>query len=582
MEVRNITLEQVRSQIIGRDHFITTPFGKRLLVYADYTASGRAVKFIEDYMQSLLNIYANTHTEDDFTGRIMTELLHEAKLIIKRAHGAEDCCYFIATGTGSTGAIIRFQEIIGVALPPATKKRLKELVENFGSLEEAKKHLVSELEEHLLKNRPIVFVGPYEHHSNEVMWRESFCEVIEIELTPDGQLDLEDLERKVSDPRYEGRFKIGSFSAASNVTGIKTPIYEVAKILHRHGAIACFDLAAIAPYEKIEMNKDDESYLDAVFVSAHKFLGGPGSTGFLIINKKLYDARLPPTHGAGGTVDYVSAFAHDFMKDVEAREMPGTPGILQIIKAALSISLRDALGTEDIARTELSFIRRAIDRLGSHPNIVILGNKDPEKRIAILSFLIRHGKGYLHPRFVTRLLNDLFGIQSRAGCSCAGPYGHRLLGIDRDTSLKMRKAIQKGYASIKPGWTRVNFHYTITEEEFDYICKAIEFVADYGQLFLSLYVFDPKSGDWRHQLFDEMQFKPTLDLATMAAERMKVEEAEPLTETKRSELFEQYLNEARNLAEQLTERSEKMKEESLRISDPEVDELRYFEFRIQA
>ncbi len=580
MESNQLSLEFVRSQIIGRNHFIPTPFGERLLTYADYTASGRAVKFIEDYLQDLLNIYANTHTEDDHTGRIMTALLHEAEKIIKKAYNAEDCCYFIASGTGSTGAIIRFQEIIGVALPPATRQRLRTLAEEFGSMEAAKKKLVEELEGYLHEKQPVVFIGPYEHHSNDVMWRESFCEVVEIELTPDGFLDLQDLENKVSDPRYDGRFKIGSFSAGSNVTGIRTPIYEVARILHRHGAIACFDLAAVAPYERVDMNKDDESYIDAIFVSAHKFLGGPGATGFLIINKRLYDDSLPPTHGAGGTVDYVSRFAQDYTRDVEAREKPGTPGILQTIKAALAISLRDAIGVEKIEQIEFSLIKRAIERLSKHPRIVILGNEDPHKRIAILSFLVKDDDGkYLHPRYVTRLLNDLFGIQSRAGCSCAGPYGHRLLGIDQDLSLKYRKAIQKGYFGIKPGWVRVNFHYTLTEEEFDFICSAIEFVAEHGRLFLSLYAFDPKSGDWLHREFDEMKYKPSLSIEEMLAMTRRSSVVEkPI---RRKDLFEQYLHEAKKIAERLANDEKNEKRKSLKIADPEVDQLRFFEFHVE-
>ncbi len=581
MEVSEISIEHVRSQVIGQDHFIPTPFGDKLLTYADYTASGRAVRFIEDYLQDLLDIYANTHTEDDFTGRIMTALLHEAEKIIKRTYNAEDCCYFIASGTGSTGAIIRFQEIIGVALPPATKKRLKELAEEFGSFDEAKQQLVRELEEHVKQKQPVVFIGPYEHHSNDVMWRESFCEVVEVELTSDGQLDLDDLRQKVSDPKYEGRFKIGSFSAASNVTGIKTPIYEVARILHRNGAIACFDLAAIAPYEQVDMNKDDESYIDAIFVSAHKFLGGPGSTGFLIINKKLYDNTLPPTHGAGGTVDFVSRHVQDYVRDVEAREKPGTPGILQIIKAALAISLRDAIGVEKIEELEHSFISRAIARLSRHPKIVILGNKDPKKRIAILSFLIRDKSDkYLHPRFVTRLLNDLFGIQSRAGCSCAGPYGHRLLGIDDNLSLKIRKAVLQGYSGIKPGWTRVNFHYTISEEEFDFICRAIEFVAEHGHLFLSLYAFNPKSGDWLYRGFNEMKYKPSLDINELIQSR-RSEHSRIRKPVNKKELYDRYLMEARKIAEKLSKDVEKGEQKSLKIKDPEIDELRYFEYQVE-
>jgi selenocysteine lyase/cysteine desulfurase len=338
------------------------------------------------------------------------------------------------------------------------------------------------------------------------MWREGICEVIEVNLNSEGFLDLSDLEKKVSDKKYDKRYKIGSFSAASNVTGTITPVYDIAKIMHKHNALALFDYAASAPYVEINMNKDSESYLDAVFISPHKFLGGPGSCGVLVLNERLYDKSLSPTFAAGGTVDYVSSFAYDFTKDVEAREKPGTPGVLQVIKAALCIQLKKEVGIDKIEKKEYEYTKRALVRLSRHPNIEILGTKDPHKRVSIFSMIIKHKDRYLHPKLATVLLNDLFGIQSRAGCSCAGPYGHRLLSIDKDTSNKFRDAILKGYNCVKPGWLRVNFHYVMNEADFNFVCEAIEFIADYGYLFINEYKMNLYDGSWIHKDFEEDEY----------------------------------------------------------------------------
>ncbi len=451
----------VRSQIIGRHQALDTPFGERALTYADYTASGRGVLFLERYMERILAEYGNTHTEDDATGGISTDRLHRAEHSIKRLVNAGPDHLIIESGTGSTGAVHRLQQILGVYVPPAAKELVRRLLEEDRSPDE-----LSDLERKLRERLPVVFVGPYEHHSNEISWRECLAETVEVDLDGDGLLDLADLERKVSDPRYRNRIRIGSFSAASNVTGIKTPVYDVARLLHRHGAFAFFDFAACAPYEPIDMNRDDEAFFDGLFFSPHKLLGGPGSTGILIFHRRLYREGLPPTHAAGGTVDYVGFSGQQYTADIESREKPGTPGILQTMRVALALELKEKLGVERIQETEEGYIRRAMERFSGIPGISVVGNPDPAKRIAILSFNIRSGTEWLHPRFVVRLLNDLFGIQARAGCSCAGPYGHRLLGIGPEQSLVYQERIVNGQAGLKPGWVRMNFHFLIPEEEF--------------------------------------------------------------------------------------------------------------------
>lgn len=493
--INNMSLELIRNEIIGGSEKFETPYGERVITYADYTASGKTLKFIEKYLIEIQKYYANSHTEDDITGELMTKLLHKSEKIIKKELNASRNCSVIATGTGATGAIIAFSKIMGLYMAPATKKMILGQTSN----DEMKKLLGDVFLGKNKEKTPVVFIGPYEHHSNILVWRESLAEVVEIGLDDKGFLDLLDLENKVSNSKYNGRVKIGSFSAASNITGVKTEVYEVAKILHKYNSLACFDFAASGPYIEIDMNKDEESYFDAIYFSPHKFIGGPGSSGILVINSKLYDLNIPPTEVGGGTVDYVSELGHDYLKDIEEREKAGTPGILQTMKAALAMQLKREIGLDVIEDIEEKYINKFINRFADNENIKILGPLDPKRKIAIISFMIKYEDRYLHPRFITTLLNDLFGIQSRAGCSCAGPYGHKLLGIDAERSKQFREIIQKGVNSLKPGWVRVNLHYSMSEEVMDFLLDAIEFVSKYAYLFLQEYNVDIKSGAWANK-----------------------------------------------------------------------------------
>ena len=569
--LKDIDFDFIRHEIIGRDYTFETPYGKRLLTYADYTASGRTLEFIEKYLIHVQRSYANTHTEDDVTGRNMTGLLHKAEKMILKSFNAEKNCKIIATGTGTTGAILKFQEIIGVRLPAASKLRINEIESDFIGEDGQRKEIITDFNKELEKQKPVVFISQFEHHSNDVFWRESFAEVVMIDFNSVGHLDLKDLEQKASDPKYKNRFKISSFSATSNITGLKSPVYEIARILHKHNALACFDFAACAPYVKIDMNRDDKSYFDAIYFSPHKFIGGPGSCGILVFNEHLYNRSLPPTNAAGGTVDYVSRYSVDYIEDIETREKPGTPGILQTLKAALVINLKDVIGIDNIEKKELIFSKKAFSRLSQHPNIEILGSQNPEDRIAIFSFLIKDGDKYLHPKLGTRLLNDLFGIQSRAGCSCAGVYGHYLLNIDYETSEKYRKLIQKGIFSIKPGWIRVNFHYTITKLEFDFICNAIEFLAKNCRKFISEYNLNLSTGEWRHMNFEDkdLDFNPTisniLDLSLKDCFEGKHIDKEIE--------FAKYIKEANQILKKLPDINKFSK-----FSDEIAEELRWFNF----
>jgi len=493
-------LAWLRNDIIGRNIGFETPFGEKPLVYADYTASGRGLKSIENHIQRILKYYANSHTEDDFTGKTMTTLLHEAEKIIKAAVNAGPKGKIIFTESGTTGGITKLQQILGVYWPPATRERVNGFINSCLQRNPDRQLCNLALKNYIHENKPIVFVGPYEHHSNELMWRQTLCDVIEIPMSAEAGIDLEALKRIVSDPAYKDRPKIGSFSAASNVTGIKTDVYQVAKILHQLGAIACFDFAACAPYVEIDMNRDAESYFDAIYLSPHKFLGGPGTSGILVFREDIYPKQLPPTVAAGGTVDYVSPEKEEYIKDIESREKPGTPGILQAIRVALAFGIKAKIGTDTIDEIETDYFKRFVEAFQGVENIVFYGPQDANVKVPIIPFNIIHKDKYLHPKFVTKLLNDLFGIQTRAGCSCAGPYGHYLMNIEQRISDYYRCMITNiGYVGIKPGWVRLNLHYALDLAEVDYLISAVKFIGTYGHRFIPLYSFDIKSGEWNHR-----------------------------------------------------------------------------------
>jgi selenocysteine lyase/cysteine desulfurase len=555
-------LKHVRDQIIGSDLLFETPFGLRNIFYADYTASGRGLRFIEEKLLRIQRSYANTHTEDDYSGKYLTGLYHQAQTRIKEMVNAGEHGKVFSVGSGSTGALKKLQEIIGVYIPPLTRERL------YRSCSEAKEG-GADVRRHIEGTTPVVFIGPYEHHTNELMWREAFAEVAVVRLSEAGGLDLDDLERKVSDPRFKNRVKFGSFSAGSNITGVKTPVYEVARTCHRHDTAVFFDFAAVAPYVQIDMNRDKDSFFDAVFFSPHKFLGGPGSSGVLVINERIYRKDLPPTTAGGGTVVYVGFDHHDYAEDIETREMAGTPPILQTIKAALAMEVKERIGTAEIERIEKANLALFLERLKRVPNLQFVGRYDMPELTPIVSFNIAHRDRILHPKFVTKLLNDLFGIQSRAGCSCAGPYGHVLLGIEAETSARLREAIVRGYQGAKPGWVRINIHYTFTRRDVDFLNRAIAFIARYGHLFLRCYSFDWHTGEWRHLGFREMLPSLSLesDFRTRAVDRSRVQA-----------LRASYFREARGLVNELeTEGEPEFQQDAANIEG-----LKYFYYSHRA
>ncbi|WP_111638233.1 aminotransferase class V-fold PLP-dependent enzyme [Marinomonas shanghaiensis] len=462
-------LARIRDGIIGKDTQIQTPFGARTLTYADYTASGRSLDFIEDAIrQHVLPLYANTHTEANATGQQTTAFREQARLQIQQAVNASPEDLVIFCGSGATSAINTLISQLG----------LRQLTEPE-------------------KTNVCVFIGPYEHHSNELPWRELGVNVIRIPESQDGDVCLVALEAQLK--ANQNKRLIGSFSAASNVTGILCDQDAITALLHRYNALAFWDFAAAAPYVALDMNPSTDKILakDALFFSTHKFIGGPGTPGVLVVKKAIISNQKPSLIG-GGTVSFVTPEDHTFLPIGVRREEGGTPGIVEAIRAGLVFQLKQTVGEKAIETREHELVQLIDKHWHNHPTIERLGHADAA-RLSITAFRINTKFGYLHHGFITAVLNDVFGIQARGGCSCAGSYGHQLLGINKAESERIQEALKKGEKLVKPGWVRFNLNYFLDDTEAKFILEAIDFVAKHGTTLLPYYAYDQGADLWRFQ-----------------------------------------------------------------------------------
>ena len=473
MESLEQYFSQFRNNIIGFDQKFISPYGQQNLIYTDWTASGRLYRPIEEKLVNDFGPFvANTHTETSTSGAAMTLAYHEARNIIKRHVNASENDVLITEGSGMTGVVNKFQRILGL--------KISESLKDYTEVPEALK--------------PIVFVSHMEHHSNQTSWLETIADVVVIPCDNSGLVCFDSFEKLIKE-HIDRPIKIASITACSNVTGIKTDYHRVAKIIHANNGLCFVDFACSAPYVDIDMHPEDtDAYLDAVFFSPHKFLGGPGTSGVLIFNKKLYKNMVPDNPG-GGTVSYTNPWGdHDYFDDVETREDGGTPAFMQTIKIALCVQLKEQMGTDKIHDREEEINAKLFNCLESIENITVLAPTH-KQRLGIFSFYVTD----VHFNLIVKLLNDRFGIQTRGGCSCAGTYGHFLLNVDQQTSKAIEKQIIEGCSVEKPGWVRLSIHPTITDAEVDFICEGLKAVCENVEEWKKDYDYDAANNDYRHK-----------------------------------------------------------------------------------
>jgi selenocysteine lyase/cysteine desulfurase len=463
---------QFRKNIIGIDQQFDSPYGTQKIIYTDWTASGRLYRPIEEKLMNEFGPFvANTHTETTISGTAMTMAYHEAKHIIKRHVNATEDDVLINTGTGMTGVVNKFQRILGLKIPENLKQ--------FVALP--------------LELKPIVLISHMEHHSNQTSWLETIADVEVIPCDEEGLFSIEEF-KKLLNKHKDRSFKIASITSCSNVTGIQTPYYEVAKIMHQNNGVCFVDFACSGPYVDINMHSDDESYLDAIFFSPHKFLGGPGTSGVLIFNKNLYKNNVPDCPG-GGTVSWTNPWGeHKYIDNIEDREDGGTPGFLQVIKTALAIQLKEQIGVKNILEREHEIVDYIFEQLETVQNINLLAGQH-KNRLGVISFYIDD----LHYNLGVKILNDKFGIQTRGGCSCAGTYGHYLLHVDVETSHNLVCQIDSGDLIQKPGWIRMSIHPTTTSEEIKFVCDSIKSLAANHIDWSKDYIYNSKTNEFCHK-----------------------------------------------------------------------------------
>jgi len=466
-----------RKNIVGINYVFKTPFGNKKLIYTDWTASGRLYGPIEDKIKNEFGpLIGNTHTETTLTGTAMTRAYHLAKKNIKKHAGAESKDIMLSAGSGMTGAIVKLQRILGLIVP--------EKISQYTKISESL--------------RPVVFITHMEHHSNQTSWLETIADVKIINPTEEGLVNLTHLKELLN--KYKKRkYKIASVTAGSNVTGIASPYYEIAKIMHQNNGLCFVDFACAAPYVNINMHpKNPLEKLDAIFLSPHKFLGGPGTSGVLIFDSKLYTNKIPDRPG-GGTVTWTNPWGeHQYYKDIELREDGGTPPFLQTIRTALAIKLKEQMGVSEIFDREKEILKILFDGLEKIKGLKILAG-NIKHRLGVISFTIDN----LHYNLIAKLLNDHYGIQTRGGCACAGTYGHYLFNISKKYSKEITHQIDLGDLSVKPGFVRLSLHPTTTNAELKVIIRALVEISKNGKTWQKEYIYNNKTNEWIHKKRDK-------------------------------------------------------------------------------
>jgi selenocysteine lyase/cysteine desulfurase len=461
-----------RKNIVGINANFSFPFGKKKIIYADWTASGRLYAPIERALcEDFGPFVANTHTETNITGSTMTAAYHKAKSIIKEHVGASKDDIIISSNSGMTGVVNKFQRILGLRIHEKFRNKIEIADEDV----------------------PLIFVTHMEHHSNQTSWLETIADVEVIPPDSHGLVSLAGLEILLKKYKHR-KTKIAAITSCSNVTGIFTPYHQIAEIMHQNNGWCFVDFACSAPYIPINMHPENPlQSLDAIYFSPHKFLGGPGSTGILIFNSRLYTNKIPD-HPGGGTVDWTNPWGeHKYIDEIELREDGGTPAFLPTIKVALSIRLKESMNPEIMAEREKLMVERVFDSLKNIPGLQILADQH-QNRLPIFSFYIKD----LHYNLGVKLLNDRFGIQVRGGCSCAGTYGHYLLEVSQSTSASITQKINFGDLSDKPGWIRMSLHPVMSDEEVDKVLNGIKELALNFKSWSKDYVLIPKSNEFRH------------------------------------------------------------------------------------
>jgi len=463
---------QFREKTVGIDQHFRSPYGIKKIIYADWIASGRLYTPIEDQITKIFGPYAgNTHSETSETGALMTHAYHQAHQIIKAHVNAGPKDIIITAGSGMTAVINKFQRMLGL--------KYCGIVNHTGCLAK--------------RDRPVVFITHMEHHSNHTSWYETNAEVVLVEPDKNLQVDPENLRRKLEE--YKDRpFKIGSFTACSNVTGIHTPYYKLAQIMHEYGGVVFIDFAASAPYDQMDMHPaDPKQKLDAIMFSPHKFLGGPGTSGVLVFDQSMYHNSVPDQPG-GGTVDWTNPWGeYKYVDDIEVREDGGTPGFLQTIRTALCIRVKEKMGIENIQQRDNELLKLAFEGLDSIPEVVIMDSAH-RNRLGIISFFVPK----IHYNLLVKLLNDLYGIQVRGGCACAGTYGHILLEVSHELSDEITRHITQGDLSLKPGWVRWSLHPTTTNAEVTLFIDALRDIVENHEKYAAQYTYFPKENIFRH------------------------------------------------------------------------------------